>query len=524
VKKNLLGKSIFAIALVVLVGWCAYPPKEKVKLGLDLRGGIHLVLEVETSTALKGELSEMKTRLADLLHDHDIPVESERVADDLSVRFVLPSTSAKDSALSEFKDEQNRFNIYPRKLAGDKWELKLTFKSVEEKRLKENAVRQALETIRNRVDELGVAEPVIQRIGLTGNRILVQLPGVVDPQRAKKIIGRTAMLQLRLLKDEAPTKEALLKKYNGKVPEGYEVLKMAPPRRAAKGVSGERYALVESEVRVSGADLEDARTGHDEFNMPAVDFRLTRSAGRRFGKFTQKHINERLAIVLDNVVESAPSIRTRITDKGQITGNFTVQEADDLSVVLRAGALPANVRYLEERAVGPTLGLDSIRQGTISIIVGGALVVLFMLFYYRLSGLVADLALVLNLILMMGLLALSGAALTLPGIAGIILTVGMAVDANVLIFERIKEDLRAGKTVRGAVEGGFKRALLTIVDANVTTVIAAVVLFQFGTGPIRGFAVTLIFGIFASMFTALFVSKLVFQIALQRYRIKRLSI
>jgi len=522
VKKNLLGKSIFAVALVVLVGWCAFPPSEKVMLGLDLKGGIHLVLEVETDSALKGELSEMKQRLGEYLRDREIPIVSESVEDDLSIRFVLPTTSAKNLAVSQFSEESGRFDTYTTKLDGDNWELKLTFKSDEDRRLRENSVRQALETIRNRVDELGVAEPTIQRVGMTGNRILVQLPGVVDPQRAKKIIGRTAMLQLRLMKDEAPTKEALLDKSKGKVPPGYEILKMSPPRQAEN--AKERYALVEKEVRVSGADLEDARIGHDEFNMPAVDFRLSRSAGRVFGKFTEKHLNERLAIVLDKQVESAPVIRSRITDKGQITGNFSVQEAEDLSVILRAGALPATVRYLEERTVGPSLGQDSIRQGTISALIGGSLVVLFMLFYYRLAGVIANMALLLNLVLLMGCLALSGAALTLPGIAGIILTVGMAVDANVLIFERIKEELKAGKTTRASVEGGFKRALLTIVDANVTTLIAAVVLFQFGTGPIRGFAVTLIIGILASMFTALFMAKLVFEIMIQKFKVRQLSI
>ncbi|MBN1592644.1 MAG: protein translocase subunit SecD [Candidatus Coatesbacteria bacterium] len=521
-KKNLLAKSIFAIALVVLVGWCAFPPKEKVILGLDLKGGIHLVLEVETSSALKGELSEMRQRLGDFLRDREIPIESESVADDLSIRFVLPTASARDLALAQFSDEKSRFNTSSTRLDGDKYELKLVFTSEEDTRLRESAVRQALETIRNRVDELGVAEPTIQRVGMTGDRILVQLPGVVDPERAKNIIGRTAMLQLRLMKDEAPTKEALLDKNAGKVPDGFEILKMTPPRQAKTPV--ERYAMVEKEVRVSGADLEDARIGHDEFNMPAVDFRLSTSAGRLFGKFTESHLNERLAIVLDNIVESAPVIRSRITDRGQITGSFTVQDAEDLSVVLRAGALPATVRYLEERTVGPSLGQDSINQGTISALVGGALVILFMLFYYRFAGVIADVALMLNLVLLMGCLALSGAALTLPGIAGIILTLGMAVDANVLIFERIKEDLKAGKTTKAAVEGGFKRALLTIVDANVTTLIAAVVLFQFGTGPIRGFAVTLIIGIIASMFTALFMAKLAFEIMIQKFNVKKLSI
>jgi len=522
VKKNLLGKSIFAVALVVLVGFFAVPPQEKVMLGLDLKGGMHLLLEVETDSALKSELSVMKQRLGDHLRDREIPLESESVKDDLSLRFVLPSAAAKDLAVSQLSDEGGSFKTDATALEGDRWELKLTFKSDEERRLRESAVRQALETIRNRVDELGVAEPTIQRVGMTGNRILVQLPGVVDPDRAKKIIGRTAMLQLRLMKDEAPTREALLDKNKGKVPDGYEILKMAPPRKAKEAT--ERYGLVEKEVRVSGGDLEDARIGHDEFNAPAVDFRLNRSAGAIFGKFTEKHLNERLAIVLDTVVESAPVIRSRITDKGQITGNFTLEDAEDLSVVLRAGALPASVRYLEERTVGPSLGRDSIRQGTISALIGGALVVLFMVYYYRFAGLIADAALLLDLVLMAGCMALSGAALTLPGIAGIVLTLGMAVDANVIIYERIKEELRAGKTTRAAVEAGFKRALLTIVDSNLTTLIAAVVLFQFGTGPIRGFAITLMIGILASMYTACFMSKLAFEIMIQKFKVKTLSI
>lgn len=524
-KKNLLGKSIFAVALVVLIGLCAFPPQEKVILGLDLKGGIHLLLEVETDSALKSELSEMKQRLGDHLRDREIPLESESVNDDLSLRFIMPSTAAKDLAMSQLSEEGSRFKTDATGLEGDRWELRLTFKSDEERRLRETAVRQALETIRNRVDELGVAEPTIQRVGMSGNRILVQLPGVVDPDRAKKIIGRTAMLQLRLMKDEAATREALLDKNEGKVPDGYEILKMAPSRKAKEAKeSVERYGLVEKEVRVSGGDLEDARIGHDEFNAPAVDFRLNRSAGALFGKFTEKHLNERLAIVLDSVVESAPVIRSRITDKGQITGNFSMADAEDLSVVLRAGALPATVRYLEERTVGPSLGQDSIRQGTISALVGGALVVLFMLFYYRFAGLIADVALALDFVLMGGCMALSGAALTLPGIAGIVLTLGMAVDANVIIYERIKEELKAGKTTRAAVEGGFRRALLTIVDSNVTTLIAAVVLFQFGTGPIRGFAITLMIGILASMFTACFMSKLAFEIMIQKFKVKKLSI
>ncbi|MCD6328099.1 protein translocase subunit SecD [bacterium] len=520
--RNLLFKSIFVVALVVLVGYAAFPPSEKVILGLDLRGGIHLVLEVQTDTAIQGELSEMKRRLVNLLQDSDIPLTSERVADDLTIRLVVSNTDVKTRAMAKLVEETKDFDILATELKGEEWELKISLKSAQDKRLRDQSVRQALETIRNRVDELGVAEPTIQRVGMTGNRILVQLPGVVDPERAKMIIGRTAMLQLRLLKEEAATKEELLDKHNGKIPPESEILRIAPPRASEK--KEDNYAIVERDVIVSGADLEDARLGHDEFNMPAVDFRLTRKAGTVFGKFTETHINERLAIVLDNRVESAPSIRTRISTNGQITGNFTVQDADDLAVILRAGALPATVKYLEERTVGPSLGLDSIKKGALSALLGGALVALFMLFYYRLSGLVANFALGLDLILLVGCLSLSGAALTLPGIAGIILTLGMAVDANVLIFERIKEDRRAGKTIRASIQGGFKRAFLTIVDANVTTLIAAVVLFQFGTGPVRGFAVTLILGILASMFTALFVSKIIFEIAITKFNIKRLSI
>ena len=384
---------------------------------------------------------------------------------------------------------------------------------------KDNAIRQALITIRNRVDEFGLTEPVIQRQGK--NRIIVELAGERDPQRAIDLIGRTAELRFQLVKDYAAAKDELLKRYDGSAPAGYEILPGAPD--ATSSGSFGAY-LVEKEAKVTGADLKDARISKDEMNMPAVSFEFDRNGAKRFGSLTEANIGNALAIVLDGTVQSAPVIRSRITDRGQITGNFTTEEANDLAIVLRAGALPAPVKILENISVGPTLGEDSITAGKRAIMIGGALVIVFMVLYYKVSGLVADLALLFNLLFIMGTLAYFGATLTLPGLAGMALTVGMAVDANVLIFERVKEELRRGKTVRSAFENGFKRANLTILDANLTTLIAAIVLFQFGTGAIKGFAVTLSIGILSTLFTALVVSKVIFDLLFQSGKVKHISI
>jgi len=384
--------------------------------------------------------------------------------------------------------------------------------------LKRYAIDQALETIRNRIDQFGVAEPDISPQGT--DRILIQLPGVKDPQRAIRLIGRTALLEFKLLDEEHSLQEAL----KGNVPEGDEILYQRREDPKTGGVSRVPF-LLKKKTLMTGEVLKDAQVRFDDFNQPYVALEFDPRGAKMFDRITAANEKKRLAIILDDNVYSAPIIQERISGgRAQITGAFTLNEARDLAIVLRAGALPAPVKILENRSVGPSLGKDLIDKGLKSIIIGGILVVLFMMVYYKISGAIADLALMLNLIIIMGALAGLRATLTLPGIAGIILTIGMAVDANVLIFERVREELRLGKTPRAAVDGGYSKAFLTIMDANVTTLIAAVVLFQFGTGPVKGFAVTLSIGIVASLFTALFVSRVIFEVLLTKGMLRRVSI
>jgi SecD/SecF fusion protein len=375
------------------------------------------------------------------------------------------------------------------------------------------ATEQALTIIRNRVDQFGVAEPKIQRQGK--NRIIVQLPGVKDPKRAKELIGKTALLEFKLVKDSAGSKEDLLAKINNKIPDGYYILKSKEEEK--------EVFLVKKEAELTGKLLHTA-SQEISGNRPYVSLEFTREGAKVFREVTGKHVGNRLAIILDSALYSAPVIRERIpSGRAQITGRFTSDEAKDLALVLRAGALPAPLNLFEERTVGPSLGTDSIRKGIKAALVGLLLVAVFMLFYYRWVGLVTDLGLLLTLILLLGGLAGFHATLTLPGIAGIILTIGMAVDANVLIFERIREELKSGKSVRNSLEGGYNRAFLTILDANVTTLIAALVLYYFGSGPIRGFAVTLSLGILASMFSALVFSRFILESGVRHYGKKILS-
>ncbi len=391
--------------------------------------------------------------------------------------------------------------------------------------VRDMAVKQALETIRNRVDQFGVSEPVIQRQGIEGQRILVQLPGVDDPGRVKELIGKTALLELKeVMAGPGPDRQALLAKLGGSVPADAEVV--TGDRKDFEGhVIGREYYLLKRAAIVSGRELRSARRSQDQYGQPAVSFSLIPAAAGKFGKFTESHIGTNMAIVLDRKVMSAPVIRGRISDEGIIEGSFSVKEAEDLALVLRAGALPASITYLEERTVGPSLGHDSVVRGVRAAVAGLIIVMLFMLAYYRWSGLNANVALLLNLIILMGAMAYFGATLTLPGIAGVILTIGMAVDANVLVFERIREELDVGKTVKSAIEAGFARAFGTILDANLTTLIAALFLFQFGTGPVKGFAVTLSIGILASVFTAVFVSRTLYMMILAgKDRVESLSI
>jgi preprotein translocase subunit SecD len=385
--------------------------------------------------------------------------------------------------------------------------------------IKKMAVEQSLETIRNRIDQFGISEPEIIPQGK--DRIIVQLPGIKDPARAKSLIGRTALLEFKLVDEENSLDEAL----KGNVPEGSVVMYESRTDRAS-GRRTETPLLIKSRTLLTGEALETAKVQiSDRFGEPHVSIKFNAQGANDFDRITAESVNKRLAIILDGVVHSAPVIKERISGgQAQITGSFTMDEATDLAIVLRAGALPAPVNILEERTVGPSLGQDSIEKGTWASIIAGILIIVFMVFYYRLTGFVVDIALVMNMLLLFGVMVAFKATLTLPGIAGIVLTIGMAVDANVLINERIREELRLGKSPRAAVEAGYKKAFLTIFDSNVTTLVAALFLFGFGTGPVKGFAVTLTIGIVVSMFTAVFVTRIIFDYFIYNRKIVSISI
>jgi len=371
-------------------------------------------------------------------------------------------------------------------------------------------VVQARQTIERRVNELGVTEPQIAQQGAGGDQILVQLPGVAEVERAKAIIGSPGLLELKIVERVAGSKEELM--VNAQVPEGQEIV----PGVSAAGDTGNLYYLVKRVAAVTGRDLRNARPSLDENNRPAVSFTLNSEGGRKFGKVSGENIGRQLAIILDGRVQSAPTLESRITTEGRISGAFTQEEVQNLSLILRSGALPASLDYLEERTIGPSLGADSIRSGVLASVVGLLLVVSFMLVYYKFSGVNAVIALTFNLVILLGLMAYIGAVMTLPGIAGFVLTMGIGVDSNVLIFERIKEELEAQRGVRASINAGFSRVFWTLVDTHVAALISCAFLFQFGTGPIRGFAVTLFIGLLSNLFTSIFVSKTLFEMVLSR--------
>jgi preprotein translocase subunit SecD len=516
-------KIIWRIVIILaVVGTAVFALVQKrIPLGLDLSGGIHLVLQVKTDDAIKAELDDAALRLTTLAGDKKLAL-GKWSADVGALRFqvVVPDGTDRD-ALRQLVDDY--LPEYTVDTAADSWTF--AFKPNVERNIRDLAVRQALETIRNRVDQFGVSEPVIQRQGIESDRILIQLPGVDDPTRVKEIISHTAFLEWKeVLAGPAPSRDILLSRTGGQVPADAEVA--TEDRQDESGaVVGKDYYLLRKSAVVTGRDLRTARRGQGQFGEPVVNFYLVPAGGDKFAEFTAAHIGDPAAIVLDGNVISAPVIRSRIRDEGYIEGNFDIETAEDLALKLRAGALPASISYLEERTVGPSLGRDSIVHGVRAGIVGLALVIVFMVIYYKASGLNAVFALSLNIVLLLGAMAYFGATLTLPGIAGAILTIGMAVDANVLIFERIREELAVGKTVRSAIDTGFSRAFGTILDSNLTTLIAALFLFQFGTGPVKGFAVTLSIGLLASMFTAVFVSRTVYMLLLAgRDRVETLSV
>ncbi|MDW7759367.1 MAG: protein translocase subunit SecD [Acidobacteriota bacterium] len=514
-KKGLKWKVILTVGVIALAVFLATPPKEKIRLGLDLRGGLHLVLQVVTDDALNIETDQEIARFQDLLTKKELPfgMITRTQPGELKVQDIDTDRLGQIRDLLDDDFRNWDYSVVGRTLT-------VSLKPQVKVQLRDMSVSQALETIRNRVDQFGVAEPTIQRQGLGGEGIIVELPGVDNPERVLDLIKTTALLEWKLvLAGPAADEESLLREYGGVVPDDAVVIRGDPRRRA------EGYYLLSRVSTVTGKDLRNARRSVDEWNNPAVSFSLNADGARRFERTTGENIGKQLAIVLDGKVQSAPVINARISGEGIIQGTFTIEEAEDLSLVLRAGALPASINIAENRTIGPSLGADSVRRGLMASLVALLMVIIFMVVYYRQSGINAVVALVLNIILLAGALAYFKATLTLPGIAGIILVIGMAVDANVLIFERIREELTSGKSVPAAISLGFSRAFSAILDANVTTIIAAVFLFQFGTGPIKGYAVTLIIGITASMFTAVFVSHLIFDLTVtSKKNIKKMSI
>ena len=534
-QKNLLTKTliIVGVLLVFIFGMLGVPKSfsgqglkqallDRIKLGLDLKGGTHLILQVQVNDAINAETDHAVETLKDEMTKAGIAFAdvSKPDADGQPEKVVIKGVSL-DAASKLRGIVGDRFREYDTvNTAEGAWTL--TMKPTVIADLKTRTVDLSIEAIRRRVDSLGVSEPSIQRNTMGSNQILVQLPGVDDPGRVKDIIQSTARLEIRQCFDGAggyPDEQSALAAHGNILPPGTILL---------HGVTGagtdatDRVFIVARVPVVGGTDIMDATPGTDQQNRPSVNFVLTAAAGRKFAAFTSTHNesstdpNHFIAIVLDNRVREAASVRTEIRDRGEIAGGFTEETAKDMSMLLKSGALPASLHYLTERTIGPSLGADSIKSGVTAAVAGMLAVLIFMLVYYRGAGINADVALIFNLIILLGFMGFTGTVLTLPGIAGVILTVGMGVDSNVLIFERIREELRANKAPSAAVDQGFDRAWTTILDTHVTTIVSAIILFFVGSGPVRGFAVTLTFGLLANLFTAVFVSRVIFDAILNR--------
>jgi preprotein translocase subunit SecD len=532
-QKNLTTKTIIIVATILLCIYGIIGPgvptskaalmknlKENVKLGLDLRGGSLLILQVQVQDALKAEADNVMDRLKEDLKRADIDYagmdrnDPMRIEDADSIQINIKGVSAQKSSafrglvsdhypqwiLTPVSSSDYRMNLRPSELLA----------------LKSATVERAIQTISNRINNLGLTEPVVQQHGRAEAEfeILVQLPGVDDPARVKEIIGTAAVLGIYEVKDGPfPSQEAAMAKHGGVRPLNTKLVKEVP-----RGDSAGQWYLLASTPVVTGNQLRNARSGQDEFRKWETSFTLSPDGGKRFGRYTEANIGNRLAVVLDNQVINAATIQSKIDEQGRITNLSSEQEASNLAQFLKSGSLPAGIIYRSENSVGPSLGADSIRAGFVAGLAGLAAVVIIMLAYYKRSGVNAVLALALNTIILIAALSYFGATLTLPGIAGVILTIGMAVDSNVLIFERIREELRAGKTVIAAVDAGFGKAWWTIVDTHVTTIVSCAFLFMFGSGPVKGFAITLVIGLFANVFTAVFVSKVIFDFELSRSR------
>ena len=530
--KNLLVKTILIIAVLIvfLFGIFGVPSsftgkgllaavQSRIHLGLDLRGGTHLILQVQVNDAVNAETDRTVEALKEALKKANIPFgditkpDPQNHPELIAIKGVPPEQSSDLRRV--ISDKYPEYDL----TSGAQNSWSLTMKQAVANDTRKKAVQQAIETIRNRIDQLGVSEPVIQEHGLGDYQILVQLPGVDDPARVKEIMQSTALLEIRQVIDGPfPSEQAAMQKSGGVLPPDAVLMKGTTGAHTQdQQTEGDAYWLVSRVSAVSGSDLRSADAGHDENGRPDVNFSLTGDGGRRFAAFTGSHVGDKLGVILDNRVYSVATIQEQIHDQGRITGSFTDQATQDLALTLRSGALPAGIKYLQEVTVGPSLGADSIREGVRAAVIGMIVVMVFMLIYYKAAGINADLALFLNLVILVGFLGFSGAVLTLPGIAGVILTVGMGVDSNVLIFERIREEVRNGKTPSSAVDQGFAHAWTTILDTHVTTIVSAVILFLFGTGPVRGFAVTLSVGLLANLFTAVFVSRVIFEAVLNRH-------
>jgi preprotein translocase subunit SecD len=523
---------IFAIAIVAAIiylvptfvsplpsWWSSFLPTDRIKLGLDLQGGSHLVLGVKVDKAIENTVERIRGDLINVLREKGVSGVSVERVEGTQIQIKVATTNAERVRGILKSDFAHLVEAKTPQTSGGSSEFYLTLSKEELRSLRDYAVDQSLETIRNRIDQFGVSEPIIQREGQ--ENILIQLPGIQDPERAKEIIGKTALLEFKLVDDTVNVEDAIK---NGPPP-GRQVLYGHAGKGEGIGTEKQAYVL-ESRPLMTGEYIQDARVRPaEQLHGASVELILNASGARLFEQITAANVKRRLAIVLDNRVYSAPVIQERIGGgRASITGNFEIKEARDLSIVLRAGALPAPVEILEERTVGPSLGSDSIRQGVISFLVGSSLVIVFMIVYYRGAGAIADVALLFHILFLLAILAALKAVLTLPGIAGIVLIAGMAVDANVLINERIREELRAGRTPRSAIEAGFQHAMPAIIDTNVTTFLSGLILFQFGTGPIKGFAVTLCVGILTTVVTAVYMTRIYYDYRAITGKLKQISI
>ena len=520
--KNLAGKTAFIVAVLVIfaygiVGFPRHGFKQaladRINLGLDLKGGVHLVLEVHVAEALASATDRDAARLQADLEKAGVTGVTVGKTDPARPQTIVVS-GIPPAKLSDARGilQGNDYGSYDAATMAN-GTASLTMKPGAARDLATRTVDTSIETIRERIDKLGVTEPVIQKYGLGENQILVELPGLSDPGRVEEIIQSTAKLAIHQVSGGPfADDQAALAANNGNIPADSILL-----HGAATATSPDQVWVLKRASEVEGTDFRDAQPSTDQEGRPNITFNLTTEAGDRFYKYTDANKGTgQMAIVLDNKVREVAGIQSAIRDRGEITGGFTKQQADDLSLMLRTGALPASISFTETRTVGPSLGAASIRQGVVAAIAGMLAVMVFMLIYYRGSGINADLALLLNLLILLGFMGFTHSVLTLPGIAGVILTIGMGVDSNVLIFERIREELRAGKSSAVAVQQGFAHAWLTIIDTHVTTIVSAIILFLFGTGPVRGFAVTLTFGLLANLFTAVFVSRVIFDALLQK--------